>query len=66
MYPGRASELVKAFMDATRLPYTYLLIDYTQQCPGYLRLRSNIFPEEKPMRCYVLEHEMQHAVEKLI
>lgn len=66
MYPGRASELVKVFMDATSQPYTYLLIDYTQQCPGYLRLRSSIFPEEKPMKCWILEHEMQQAVEKTL
>lgn len=66
MYPGRASELVRVFMESTKQPYSYLMIDYTQQCPGYLRLRSNIFPEEQPMKCWVLEYEMQQAAENII
>ena len=53
----RKSWIVEAYQSATRLPYTYLLIDNTQTCPDHLRVRANIFPSEtslkKPQICFV-------------
>ncbi len=35
-------------MNATqKTPYSYLMIDYRQETPNILRLRSYIFPEEE-------------------
>ena len=46
MFPGKSKFFIDAFQLATADPYTYLLVDLTQQCPENLRLRSNIFPGE--------------------
>ena len=35
-----------AYNDATRLPYTYLFMDFTQKTEDFLRIRTNIFPNE--------------------
>ena len=46
MYPKQGQRFVEAYKDATSQPFTYLLVDTTQQCPNKLRLRTNIFPGE--------------------
>lgn len=46
MFPGRAQFLRNVYADATSVPYSYLLIDFSQTTPDHLRLRTNIFPEE--------------------
>ena len=46
MYPRQTEHFLHAFKDATAQPFTYLLVDTTQQCPNDLRLRTNIFPGE--------------------
>ena len=46
MFPGNARFLRNVFADATRLPHSYLLIDFKQSTPDRLRLRTNIFPAE--------------------
>lgn len=46
MFPGKSRHLVEAYKDATRLPYTYLLIDLKPETDDSHRLRSNIFPDE--------------------
>ena len=46
MYPHQSEHFMHAFKDATSQPYTYLLVDTTQQCPTHMRLRTNIFPGE--------------------
>ena len=46
MFPKQSYKFMEAFQDATSQPYTYLLVDLTQQCPNHLRLRTNIFPGE--------------------
>ena len=46
MYPHQARRFVEIFKDATSQPYSYLLVDTTQQCPNHLRLRTNVFPGE--------------------
>ena len=37
--------VIKAYKNATYQPFSYLLMDFTQTCPDYLRLRTDIFPE---------------------
>ena len=37
--------VIKAYKNATYQPFTYLLMDFTQTCPDFLRLRTDIFPK---------------------
>lgn len=46
LYPRKGRQFIEAYEDATADPYTYLLIDLSQNCPEELRLRTNIFPGE--------------------
>lgn len=46
MYPGKSAFMVEAFKDATKQPYTYLLIDLRPESDEEVRLRTNIFPGE--------------------
>ena len=42
----RSRRLIKAYADATRKPYTYLLIDLLPTTPDSVRLRAEILPHE--------------------
>ena len=45
--------ILKAYKDATfEKPYSYLLLDLCQNTPETLKVRSNIFPDEKPQIVY--------------
>jgi len=46
MYPNRSHFAVEAYKDATREPYSYLLLDLRPEHGEDLRLRTNIFPGE--------------------
>ena len=46
MYPNKSQFAVEAYKDATREPYSYLLIDLRPEQDETLRLRSNVFPGE--------------------
>ena len=48
MYPGHTRFVQESYVDATRDPYGYLLIDLKPNTPEVLRLRTNIFPGETP------------------
>lgn len=52
IFPG-SKHFHEAYEDATSQPYGYLLIDLTQTTPENLRLRTNIFPDDKCMYAYV-------------
>ena len=45
--------LMEVFKEATKKPYSYLLIDFHAQTPDHIRLRSNIYPHERPMTTYM-------------
>lgn len=62
MQPSKGSNLVKIFQEATRKPFGYLQIDLSQGCPEFLRYRSNIFPDEQPVKCWILEDEMTNYI----
>ena len=47
MYPKSSKFAVEAYQDATREPYSYLLLDLTPEQDEDLRLLTNIFPGEK-------------------
>ena len=46
MFPRKPKILQEAFDDATVDPYSYLLMDFRQDTPENLRLRTKIFPGE--------------------
>jgi len=46
MYPKRSQFAIEAYKDATREPYSYLLVDLRPEQDDDLRLRTNIFPGE--------------------
>jgi len=46
MYPHKSQFAVEAYKDATREPYSYLLIDLRPEHDDDLRLQTNIFPGE--------------------
>src|SRR5436190_13866752 len=54
MYPHSNSFLVNAFESATsNKPHSYLVIDRHKMTADHIRLCANIFPNQKPMVCYV-------------
>lgn len=52
MFPGGVHYFTESYLDATKDPFSYLLVDCTSQCPEEYRLRAQIFPEEFT-HCYV-------------
>ena len=47
MFPRQSNYLVDAFHDATKQPYSYLLIDCHPQTPEDIRLRTSVLPGER-------------------
>ena len=48
VYPTKSNFLVKVYEDATKDPYSYLLLDFKNTTPDDLRLRSGILSGETP------------------
>ena len=55
LYPTKIKKFIKAFEDATKLPYTYLRIDLTPQTPEHLRLQTNIIVNKSTDKIKVYE-----------
>ena len=51
--PYRSSYVVDSYRSATRLPYGYLVFDFTQKQSDSCRLRTNILPGEEPVIVFV-------------
>lgn len=45
--------LEQAYQEATKEPYSYLLLDLTQECPDLIRFRSSILPSQWPMKIWM-------------
>jgi hypothetical protein len=52
LYPENRVSLYEAYLDATRLPHGYLVLDLAQDTDDLLRFRTNIFPEQYPPVLY--------------
>lgn len=50
--------LVEAYKEATKRPYSYLLIDFHPETPEHIRLRSDIFPNQWPVKVYLHKNSM--------
>lgn len=53
MYPHKKHFLTSVFNDATSRQHGYLFIDNHQKRSDQLRLRTNILPDEQPMKVYL-------------
>ena len=53
VFPGNSKLLLDAFKSATERPFGYLLLDFKQNTPDVLRLRTNILPKEWPEIVFV-------------
>ena len=51
--PGNSTYVIQAFNDATKTPFSYLMLDFTQDSPACLKLRTNIFPTQFPYTIYL-------------
>ena len=51
--PLNTAFITQSFFNATQKAYSYLLMDFLQQTPNFLRLRTNILPHEAPMTIFV-------------
>ena len=47
MFPGNSKFLNESFMDATSVPHGYLFLDFKQDTPEKLRVRTNILSNEE-------------------
>jgi hypothetical protein len=55
LYPTKVKKFIKAFEDATKLPYSYLKIDLTPQTPDHLRLQTDILIKNRNHNITVYE-----------
>ena len=53
MYPRKLKYFQEAYKDATSGPHGYLLCDLRQETPDHLRLRTQIFPDDRERVVYV-------------
>ncbi len=51
--PYNSVFIVKAFEQATKEPFDYLLLDFHPTTPPFLRVRSHILPHQHPIRIYI-------------
>lgn len=48
MFPGQREYFLQSFNDATKDPYSYLIVDMRPECPEHLRLRTGLLPNQWP------------------
>ena len=61
-YPNNSKFLMNAYHDATdNKPHGYLFLDFTQQCPENLRVRTDIFNKKWGSTVYKQNHEIKHV-----
>ena len=51
--PGNHKYIVDAFKECTKPPYSYMLFDHHQATPECLRVRSNVFQHQWPVRVWL-------------
>ena len=54
-FPGSVQAVKEAYADATKEPYSFLLIDMKQETPERCRLIGNFLSDDKPMVAYDVE-----------
>lgn len=51
--PGNSKYIVEAYKACTKKPYSYMLFDHNQDTPDIIRVRSDILPNEQPMKVWI-------------
>lgn len=51
--PSNSKYIIEAYKEATKKPFSYLMIDMTQETPEVFRLRSDVLPHQFPPKLYV-------------
>jgi len=51
--PNNSRFIVSAYQDATKRPYSYLLLDFKPETPPSIKLRADLFPHEFPVKTYL-------------
>lgn len=51
--PSNSKYIVDAYTEATKHPYSYLIIDFRSDTPPTIKLRSHIYPHQLPVRVYL-------------
>jgi len=60
MYPNASEALVEVYRSVTaNSPYSYLLIDFHQDTPTELRIRTNIFPDDENHPVFIINTRMR-------
>jgi len=54
MYPKSSHSLVEVYRAVTSEPYSYLFIDFHQDTPSEIRIRTNIFPDDSEHPVYII------------
>ena len=54
-FPGSVQAVKEAYADATKEPYSFLLIDMKQETPERCRLIGNFLSDDEPMVAYDVE-----------
>ena len=52
VYPEDSSSLYKAYIEATKRPHGYIILDLSQDTNDLLRFRTNVFSDESPPVIY--------------
>jgi Cdc6-like AAA superfamily ATPase len=63
MFPGETSFILKAYQKATeRNPYSHILLDCKQSSNDQLRVLSNLFAKNEPVKVYISKKKFPYTV----
>jgi len=51
--PQNVKYIVSSYEEATKRPYSYLIVDFRVDTPPSIKLRSDIFPNKLPVKVYL-------------
>ena len=51
--PFRPNRLIQSYQEATKTPYSYIVLDFKPSTPDIVRIRSRILPSEKPQVVFI-------------
>jgi molybdopterin-guanine dinucleotide biosynthesis protein len=60
--PGNHQYIIEAFKKCTKAPYSYMLFDHHQATSDGLRVRSNIFPKQWPVRVWMSQQQAKNTI----
>jgi len=62
-YPEDSHNIYETYLDATRQPHGYFLLDFAQDTDDKLRFQTNAFPDEYPPLIYAPVNNETHKIE---